>query len=78
MPLTAMSTEAKLDWCIEHIKRLTQASHADDPNKVADGFTVTNLTENRSLNVATATTAQVAQVLGTLLDDLHKRGAKRG
>ena len=38
------------------------------------GYTVTNNTSNRSLNVATATLNQVAQVLGTLITDFKNKG----
>ncbi len=77
MPPTS-SVEAKLDWCIRAIQEISRASYVADPGVIADGFSVSNVTTSRTLDADTATTAEVADVLATLLQDLKQRGAKRG
>lgn len=44
------------------------------PGAQPPAYTVTNATPNRALDEAAATLAQVAQVLGTLVQDLQSRG----
>lgn len=64
-------------WAIEAFREIERASY-EDMADVADGFKITGtLTETRELNVSSPTTANLAAVLGTLLSDLRKRGAKR-
>ena len=71
------SADAKLKWCIDAISAIARASQVDDPNKAADGFSLTNQTDSRSLDCTGATLAQLRQVVGTFLSDLKQRGAKR-
>ena len=58
---------------------LTQISDAsyEDALLIADGFSVTNFTESRSLNASTATVTQLANFVATFITDLKKRGSKR-
>lgn len=67
---------AKLDWCVRAIQQIASASQAADPNQAADAFTLDNVTASRSLDADTATTAQLADVVGTFLQDLKRRGGK--
>lgn len=71
------STEQRLEWLERAVRIIAQASHDIDVFDVADGFTVTNLTEDRVIDVDTALLAEVADVLGTLITDMKNRGAKR-
>lgn len=64
------------DWvekCLNEIERASQ----EDLSAVAADFTVTNYTPTRTLNAGTASTADIANVLCTLIDDLRNRGMKR-
>lgn len=65
------------EWIIRAFRQIETASNDIAAEKVADAFTVSNLTETRSLDAASATTSDVAEVLGTLLTDLKRRGSKR-
>lgn len=77
----------KLDWCVRSIQALAEASTMDDPNRVADEFTVSNVSETRELDatvpaLANLTDAQseieaTRNVLLTFLLDLKRRGSKR-
>jgi len=71
------TAEQKLDWCVRMIGEIARASRDADPNTYADGFTITNLTHSRSLDCDTATLADLADVVGTLIRDHQTRGAKR-
>ena len=44
---------------------------------IFDGFTVTNVTETRTLDAATATLADLRNFVGTLVQDVKRRGANR-
>lgn len=85
-PPPATSVEAKLDWCIRAIQEIARASNEADPNTYADSYTVTNVTETRSLNanagvLANLAAAQAAidatrDVLLTFIQDHKRRGSK--
>lgn len=78
VPLPGGATaEQKLAWCIDAIQKIALASRTDDPNKAADEFTVTNGSEQRTLDVGSGTLADVRAVLGTFLTTLQKRGSRR-
>lgn len=49
----------------------------DVTEEVADPFTLANLTKQYALDVNTATIADVARVLATLINDLKQRGTHR-
>lgn len=65
------------EWIIRAFRQIEIASNDIAAEKVADAFTVANLTETRSLDASSATASDVAEVLGTLLSDLKRRGSKR-
>lgn len=80
------TADQKLDWCIRAIQALAQASYGDDPNVYADAYTMTNLTETRTLDancgvLANLAAAQAAidatrDVLLTFIQDHKQRGSK--
>jgi hypothetical protein len=84
---TGTSVEAKLDWCIRALQELERGTHEVDAARTADGFTISNVTESRTLDadcgvLANLAAAQAAidatrDVLCTLLQDLKRRGQKR-
>lgn len=68
--------KAFADWaasCFEEIDRASQ----DDMAGIVNDFEVANYTATRSLDAGTATTADIANVLCTLIADLKNRGSKR-
>lgn len=69
--------EDKIDWCIDAIRQIEIASGDEDPFEILDGFTTTNVTSTRSLDADTVTLAELADVVGTLVEDIQARGPKR-
>lgn len=69
---------AKVDWLMAAVDKLALASRTADPNQMADAYTTSHVTTTRTLDVSTATLADVANVLGTVLQDMHRRGIHRG
>lgn len=60
------------------VRQLALATFENDPAAIASDFTIENYTETRSLDVATATSTDIANVLATLIRDLQRGGAKKG
>jgi hypothetical protein len=63
-------------YVMDSLREIENASN-EGVFAVADGFTVSNFTVTRTLNAGTATTADIANFLATLIDDLQKRGPNR-
>lgn len=79
VPAPNAPVDVKLNWCIQMITAICQASQRPT-EQVYDAFQITNVPNPpvRALNVTTATAADVAKVLGTLINDHHRRGPKSG
>lgn len=60
-----------IDELENEIERINQAANTGDANV---SFSVTNFTEDKSLNAGTATTADVANVLATVIEALRNKG----
>lgn len=60
-----------IDELENSLTRLNQAANTGDPDV---SFAVSNFTEDKSLNAGTATTADVANVLATLIEALRNKG----
>ena len=71
-----MDEKAQLRWCIDAIQTLARASKDSNPNVYADGYTITNVTERRTIDCDTITTAELADAVATFLQDHKRRGAK--
>lgn len=69
--------QQQIQWLARAVESIAAASRESDPNVYADDYTITNITESRSLNCDTATTAQLADVVATFLQDHQTRGSKR-
>lgn len=66
-----------LGWYQRALKIIEEASY-EDAETVFDEYTVTGaFTETRTLDTATATTADLVALLATLITDIQKRGSKR-
>lgn len=76
-PPPSATADAKLKWCMDVLEKIATASKADDPNVYADAYVLTDITEQRTLDGASGTLADVRNVLGTFLQDHKKRGSKR-
>jgi len=81
------SVEAKLDWCVRAIQEFERASHELDASRTADSYTITNVTESRTLDANCGVLADLAAAqaaidatrdfLVTFIQDLKRRGQKR-
>lgn len=60
-----------IDELENEIERINQAANTGDPDV---SFAVSNFTEDKSLNAGTATTADVANVLATVIEALRNKG----
>jgi hypothetical protein len=68
--------EAWKKWVERALNEIELASQ-EDVAMIASDFTVSNYTATRTLNAGTATLADIANVLCTLISDLQNRGSKR-
>lgn len=69
---------AKLFFLDQQVRAIAQASQENDTVDIASGFTIVGaFTTTRTLNVSTATLADVINVFCTLLTDLKAGGANR-
>ena len=58
--------------------RLIEDGSLEDAITIADAYTITaGFTPTRSINAATATVTQLANLIATFLDDLQKRSTNR-
>ena len=60
-----------IDELENEIERINQAANTGDPDV---GFSVSNFTEKKTLNAGTASTADVAAVLATLIKAMRNKG----
>lgn len=76
-PPPGASAEQKIDWLITAVKQIERASHEVTAETAADSFAPSNVTETRTFDADTVTLAGLADVVGTLVNDLKRRGQKR-
>ena len=76
-PAPSGTVEQKVDWLIASLRKIEIFSNQIDAMKIADAFTVSNVTGTRIIDAAAATAAEVRDALATLLGDLKSRGSKR-
>lgn len=78
-PGPGSTTDQKVDWCVQMLQAIVQASQ-DDPETIADAYQISRQSDVpvRALNVDIATASDIAAVLGTWIDDWQKRGPTRG
>lgn len=88
LPMMPNATDSqKLNWCVAMITAIARASQDADPNRYSDAYTVSNLTETRTLDANAGVLADLAaaqaaidatrDVLLTFIRDHQTRGAKR-
>jgi len=73
------SISEKVDWCVMMIKRMAEASQ-NPIETISDSYKVINppFVPRRQLDALGATTQEVAEVLATVLTDMHQRGVTGG
>ena len=69
-----MSTE---QWVSEQLTKIVEASQEDAAVFAADAFTITNITETKSLDCDAATLDEVRKALGTLIRFIQQRAPQR-
>lgn len=71
--------DGTLDWLVQAMREIEQASEQENPFEVFDGLTIVNppAIPVRTLNVTTATAGDVAAFLATLVIDMQRRGPGR-
>lgn len=75
---TPADVPTKLTFLDQQVRALAQASQENDTIDIASGFTIVGaFTTTRTLNVSTATLANVIALIATLLTDLKAGGANR-
>lgn len=66
-----------LAWVLGSLRKIEQAS-VEGVEGVIDGFTITSdFVETRTLDTTTATVADLANLIATMITDIQKRGANR-
>lgn len=78
-PPMSGTMEQKMEYVLRALKKIDTASYDINAFDVFDGWTVDNLTNNdaRLFDADTVTVAELADVVGTIIADMKKRGAKR-
>ena len=61
-------------WAHQLTNQLEQNISATNLSASSDRYTVTNVTADRTLDADSTSTAELADVLGTLINDLRDRG----
>jgi hypothetical protein len=77
-PFPIATSSPEVQWLAQGLNEIQRASHDQITEEIADAYTLSNITVTRTLDPTTATTADIANVLATLLQDMKARGVKRG
>lgn len=75
---TGRDTESRLRWIEASLRQIEEASRSERSSAVADAFSPENVVDTRTFDAASATLADLRNVLGTFLADLRRGGARRG
>ncbi len=76
IPSIGGTAEARLSSLEAFMNSVSVASHDANIRDIGGEFTATNVTTTREFDADSTTLAEVADVLGTLVQDLAKGGAK--
>ena len=81
------SIEAKVEFLLRAVQEIERASHELDASRTADSFTISNVTESRTLDANAGVLANLAAAQAaidatrdfmlTFIQDLKRRGQKR-
>lgn len=72
--LPSPSSDYSQRWANQLVNQLEQNIAATNLAASSTRYTVTNVTTDRSYDANSTSTAELADVLGTLIDDLRARG----
>jgi|TARA_R110000824_G_scaffold401755_1_gene614911 hypothetical protein len=72
--LPSPSSEYNQRWANQLVNQLEQNIAATNLAASSARYTVTNVTPDRTFDANSTSTAELADVLGTLIDDLRTRG----
>jgi hypothetical protein len=77
-PVTLHLGAIKDPAVVAALREIMMSSNLNDIVKIAQNYSITGtLNVTRTLNVSTATQAQIANFIGTFITDLQKGGANR-
>lgn len=71
------SVDQKIEWCVDSIHKIALWANEAPVTTIVQNFSAANVTEARTFDADTASAGDLADVLGTLIGDLSKGGAKR-
>ena len=77
VPAPGASVTVQLDYCVRALKEIERWSNENSAKTIAQGFTMTNVTVDRTFNADTVAVAELADIVGTLIADLARGGSKR-
>mgnify|MGYP003654254106 CR=1 FL=1 len=72
--LPSPPSDYNVRWANQLVNQLEQNIATTNLAASSDPYTVTNVTSDRTMNADSTTTAELADVLGTLITDLKERG----
>lgn len=76
-PHPTATVEEKIEWIMRALTEVQNASNEPDALDIAQNYTVDNVTTTRTYDANSTDADELADVLGTFLQDLRKRGPKR-
>lgn len=71
------TVEQRLTFIENALMEISRASRDIDAMRISDSFTPSNVTKTRTFDANSTTLAEIADVLGTLIEDMKTRGQKR-
>jgi hypothetical protein len=73
-----VTQEERISQLEEMVRQLCLATFFGNMDDIASRFTVNNFTPTRTLDASTATATDVADFIGTLIDDIKKANLEDG
>lgn len=77
-PMFNYVTDPRWRWVVEAIRGISNASNDQITEEIADAYTPSNVTTTRTFDADATTVAELADVVGTLIEDMKNRGVKGG
>lgn len=77
-PPFSTAGDSRWQWVVTAIRGISNASHDQVTEEIADAYAPSNITTTRSFDADSTSVAELADVVGTLIQDMQKRGVKRG
>lgn len=77
VPPFSIGGDLKWQWVVNAIRQISVASNDQVTEEIADAYSPSNVTTTRSFDADSTSVAELADVVGTLIQDMQKRGVKR-